>query len=53
MPVVSASLHGPRSDGDTHTKMPSFHGPAALSPGARVVPVATYSGRPSTTKQLT
>ncbi|MEV6157285.1 hypothetical protein AB0L53_43805 [Nonomuraea sp. NPDC052129] len=41
MPVVSASFHGPRRDGDTHMKMPSFHGAAAATPGARVVPVAT------------
>lgn len=41
IPVVSASFHGPRRDRDTHTKMPSFHGAAASSPGTRVVPVAT------------
>ncbi len=39
--VVSASRHGPRSDGAVQTKMPSFHGAAAGSPGTRVVPVAT------------
>ncbi len=53
MRVVSASLHGPSRERATHTKRPSFQGPAASSPGTRVVPVATYSGRPSTTKQLT
>ena len=41
MPVVSASFHGPRRDGDTHTKRPSFHGAAPGSSAARVVPVAT------------
>ncbi|MCK2215717.1 hypothetical protein MF672_018245 [Actinomadura sp. ATCC 31491] len=41
MRVVSASRHGPRRDGATHTKMPSFQGAAAFRPGTRVVPVAT------------
>ena len=41
MPVVSTRAHGPRSDGATHTKTPSFHGAALSSWGTREVPVAT------------